>query len=613
MSWMEKAATRLTSRQADFDQDADYICTRVIDALLRENVRDCVTSAKLVDSLALPTELASSIDKAQQWLEISHFGESRLWIPVTPHDFMQSWRWAKMPLLRHSPIGWKALYTVADILESFRHGLNEEEARGFVEFEKECQAAYEQRRACEVERQRWFGAYPLVTRIGESALPEWAKQLLHYDRLASFQDHPFYPTARAKLGFNADDLRVYSPEFHPLFSLNWLAVPRSMYFQSGENLPPNWPTFSQLGLPEHLSATHGLIPVHPFVWKNQLDQFLQESGLIDDVVKSPCQAISVTPTLSVRALALVDTPAWHVKVPLTIRTLGGRNIRTIKPSTVTDGHRVQTLLGKIIESEASLRGRIILTDEGTGAHVANQSFLGFIVRRYPEAELGNTTLAPIAALAASSASGGKVVDDLVERFFSGNLTDFFSEYLTLTLRLHLILWIRYGVALESNQQNSVLVLERKTSNLRLLLKDNDAARIHVAALVKRRPELAEVIQDLQDRRIAVKDELPLAQMFTTITLQLNIAAVIEAVANGDKQNRSRLYSLVRSQIEEILTQLQAEGENVEYARQVLLQDERLYIKYLLVAATLYAKELTGATDVNKHYGHSAPNFLREPQ
>jgi siderophore synthetase component len=611
MNWTAESALESESRQVDFDQDADYICVRVVDTLLRENVRDCVTRARLVDSSVLPAELASFFGKAQQWLEISHFGVNNLWIPVTPSEFMQPWRLAKLPLLQRNRKGWKTLYAVADILESFRHGMSVEEAQGFIDFGKECQSAYEQRQACEAEQQRWFSVRQRETRIGDSDLSVWEKRLLHYDRLAAFQDHPFYPTARAKLGFTVEDLRNYSPEFNPAFSLNWLAVPRSLYFQSGGNLPPNWPTFSQLGLPEHLSRTHGLIPVHPFVWKNQLDLFLHDSGLTDQVVKSPHQALRVTPTLSVRTLALVDFPAWHVKVPLTIRTLGGRNIRTIKPSTITDGHRIQTLLGKIIDREAPLRGRVLLTAEDTGAHVANQAFLGFIVRRYPISELDDTTLASIAALAAPSPSGGKVIDELAERFYSGDLTGFLKEYLALTLRLHLVLWIRYGVALESNQQNSVLVLDDKTARLRLLLKDNDAARIRVDVLNEKWPKLANDVSDLQDRRIVVEDELPLAQMFTTITLQLNIAAVIEAIAASSGASRASLYLIVRSQIEEILAQLQSEGEKVEFARKVLLHDDCLYIKYLLVAATLYTKELTGAADVNKHYGRSAPNFLQE--
>lgn len=594
------------------DEDAKYICTRVVDTLLREDVRECVSRGRIVRSDALPDALTASFGRDQYWLQITHFGERRLWIPVSPAGFMQSWGLTRLPLICRGPAGFHAVDGMDDVLASFRDGLSENESRGFVEFATECRTAYEHRRASAAEQKRWFREWR--SKAGNACGADLAAahaRLLHYDRLAAFQDHPFYPTARAKLGFSVADLGLYAPEFQPGFELNWLAVPRALYQQSGESLPPQWPGFAQVGLDESLSETHALMPVHPFVWRNHLDPFLQQSGLSDQVLRAPRHALRVVPTLSVRTVALCDSPEWHVKLPLTIRTLGGRNIRTIKPSTIVDGHRVQRLLGAIVERETTLQDRVILTSEDTGAHVANQPFLGFIVRRYPDAALGDATLVPVAALCAPTPAGGTVAEEIVTRYFGGDRAAFLDEYLTLTLRLHLSLWLRYGIALESNQQNSALVLSDRAPRLRLLLKDNDAARIRRGGLARRWPELASIVADLSDARIVVDDELPLAQMFTTITLQLNIAAPIEAVAPRWQESRVALYGKVRQHIERVLKELEAVGEAVDFARRVLLEDEHLYIKYLLVAATLVDKQRTGAADVNKYYGRSAPNFLLE--
>lgn len=592
-------------------QDAESLCIRVVDTLLRENVRECISQGVMVESTALPTGLAASFPEGQRWLQIDHLGTSRLWIPVSRCDFMQSWRLTRLPLVRQGPTGYQSLYAIDEILACFRHGLTEQQMSGFIEFEAECRTALEHKRACEAEQGRWFQEWRAATGNAPGAdLATWHARLLHYDRLAAFHDHPFYPTARAKLGFSADDLHRYAPEFQPAFELNWLAVPQSMYQQSGEMLPPGWPNFAQLGLDERLAATHTLLPVHPFVWNHQLGNFLHDSGLQGQVVPAPRQALRVTPTLSVRTLLLLDEPAWHVKLPLTIRTLGGRNIRTIKPTTIIDGHRIQSLLGAIVEREAGLRGRVLLTAEDTGAHVANQNFLGFIVRRYPEPLLNDVTMMPVAALCATAPSGHTVIEEVAERFFDGDMIAFLDDYLALTLRLHLLLWIRYGVALESNQQNSVLVLNERTPRIGLLLKDNDAARIDHGALARRWPALAQHVANLQDRRIMVDSELALAQMFTTITLQLNIAALVETVARLRCWKPARLYEIVRRHVEHVLAQLEADGENTAFARRILLEDDHLYIKYLLVAATLVDKRDTGATDVNKYYGRSAPNFLR---
>ncbi|MFB6260705.1 MAG: IucA/IucC family C-terminal-domain containing protein, partial [Thiohalorhabdaceae bacterium] len=202
----------------------------------------------------------------------------------------------------------------------------------------------------------------------------------------------------------------------------------------------------------------------------------------------------------------------------------------IKPSTLTDGAKVQVLLGRLAAEIPGVGERLLLTEEAQGAHVASQSFLGFMQRSYPAGLDGDTSMASVAALAAPAPNGRIVFAELARAYYQGDARALFTDYLTLTLRLHLTLWIRYGVALESNQQNSTVVLSRGTPQLRLLLKDNDAPRIDTEHLVQRRPDLAGLVQGLQDPRIRVTDPLPLAQMVVTITLQLNIGAIVEALA-----------------------------------------------------------------------------------
>lgn len=589
--------------QCPSDADAVYVCARVVDALLREDVRGCVTRARLVNGEMLAA--GGDFPSAQRWLEISHFGAGRMWIPVSPERFMQSWRMTRLPLLVEEDGQVRAVFDVADILARFSAGTELDTCARFAEFARECVAAIEQRRAAEAARRDWFEAGAGIEPV------RWHERMLRHDRLASYLDHPLYPTARAKLGFEVDHLRRYAPEFPCVFELNWLAVPRHLCHPSGDRLPPGWPGFADVGLPDSLAVDHALVPVHPFVWQGELAALLDGSGLSDQVIRAPRSHMSVTPTLSVRSLVLTDTPAWHLKLPLTIRTLGAKNIRTIKPSTIRDGQRVQDLLGAIAEREPALRGRLLLTAEDTGAHVAGKTFLGYIVRRYPEAALQRSTPVPVAGLLAPSPAGGCVAQELAARFYGGDLVALFDDYLDLTLRLHLILWVRYGIALESNQQNSVLVFCDEAPRLRLLLKDNDAARLHRARLERVSPALAAHIEALEDARLVVDDELPLAQMFTTITLQLNLAVPIEGLAGRVPGfSREQTYARLRERTAAILDELAAAAGDVALARQTLLDDDWLYIKYLLTAATLLDKGTTGAADVNKFYGKSAPNFLK---
>ncbi|WP_194715309.1 IucA/IucC family protein [Noviherbaspirillum soli] len=594
---------RAIEKQLQPDADAVYICTRVVDALLREDVRGCVTQARLLNDESLATH--GNFPLTQRWLEISHFGTGRIWIPVSPGCFMQSWRLTALPLLAEEGGEVHALSEVGDILARFSTGADCDTCARFADFERECAVALEHRRAADAAQSNWFKAGPW------NEAYSWHERMLRHDRLASYLDHPLYPTARAKLGFDVDDLRRYAPEFGCRFELHWLAVPRALYHPSANHLPPGWPGFADVGLPEALAADYALVPVHPFVWYGELNAFLIAASLSEKVIRAPRTHMPVTPTLSVRSLVLTDSPAWHLKLPLTIRTLGAKNIRTIKPSTIRDGQRMQDLLGAIAEREPTLRGRLLLTVEDTGAHVDGQTFLGYIVRRYPETALQHSTPVPVAGLLAPTPAGGCVAEELAARFYNGDTAALFDDYLNLTLRLHLTLWVRYGIALESNQQNSVLVLSDEAPRLRLLLKDNDAARLHRERLTSVSPALAAHIDVLEDARLVVSSELPLAQMFTTITLQLNLAVLTEGLAERVSEFcREKTYACLRECTAAILDDLAAEGEDVALARQVLLDDDYLYIKYLLTAATLLDKGTTGATDVNKFYGKSAPNFLR---
>eukprot|EP01034_Spumella_vulgaris_P045144 gene45144-56207_t len=86
---------------------------------------------------------------------------------------------------------------------------------------------------------------------------------------ATFIDHPLYPTARAKLGFDRAALEAYGPESQQPFQLRWLALPRHLVQehgrgarqgpadsmdcagqpgQAGLERPTAWPTFADVGL-----------------------------------------------------------------------------------------------------------------------------------------------------------------------------------------------------------------------------------------------------------------------------------------------------------------------------------------------------------------------------
>ena len=70
---------------------ADYLCRRVIDALLREDVCSCVSQGAV---MACDGPKGTQLPQA---LRIGHLGRGVLWLAVEPCRFMQDWRLRALP------------------------------------------------------------------------------------------------------------------------------------------------------------------------------------------------------------------------------------------------------------------------------------------------------------------------------------------------------------------------------------------------------------------------------------------------------------------------------------------------------------------------------------
>lgn len=417
---------------------------------------------------------------------------------------------------------------------------------------------------------------------------------LAFDTLAAYLDHPVYPTARGRSGLTDDQLRRYAPEFHPTFALRWLAVPERLLTVHGTGpLPSWWPSSRQLGLRPGLAV----LPVHPLTADHHPERLVPGAALAE------APRLDVLPTLSMRTVAVAGDPSCHLKLPLATATLGLRNRRTIKPGTLADGAAGQRLLAAVVAREPRFAGRILHADEQRWAH-AGHELLAVLLRRCPTGLSGAVTV-PLAALTATAPDGRLVVDQLADRFHGGAVLDLYRDLLTLLLDWQTTLF-GYGIALESHQQNTSLVLDRPggRTRLRLLLKDNDGPRVNTARI----GELGRFVREFDDRRIFGEDDLALTDLFTTITAHLCTAAPAFALAAHGRAPLDQTLGLLRTALTEAVDRLGAAGEPL---RTRLLDAERLPVKAMVTAGTLLSKERSGAADINKHYT-TGPNYLRRP-
>ncbi|MGW6915257.1 IucA/IucC family protein [Kitasatospora sp. NPDC054939] len=561
---------------------ADALALRVLSALLREDV------------LGLRTRSTAEERPDGRWLRLARGGRT-LALPVAPEGFQSEYA-ARLPLLE---VDGTAVADLDDAVAALAGLADPEDRDGWTAFAEECR----QTRATMELHERV--AAEVHTRLADLYGPDPAHwtglaAALGLDALAAYLDHPVYPTARGRAGLTEAQLRAYAPEFHSAFELRWLAVPADALTVHGEQpLPSWWPTPGWLGL--DLDGDWRTLPVHPLSVGAPLDEALRAAGLDGRAVLADRPYLTVVPTLSMRTVAVAEDPACHLKLPLATATLGLKNRRTIKPGTLVDGAAGQRLIEAVLAREPRFADRVLHADEQTFAH-AGHELLAVLLRRYP-AGLEQAVTVPLASLLAPAPGGRLVVDHLADRFHGGSVTAFYDALLELLLDWQTTLF-GHGIALESHQQNTSLVLDG--TGLRLLYKDDDGPRVNTARLAAGLGELAPAPADFDDPRIFGDTDRPLTDLFTTITGHLCTAALAFGLADHGRAELADTLGLLRTRLSAAVDRLGPAGTAL---REDLLDAERLPVKAMVSAGTLLSKQRSGAADINKHYT-DGPNYLR---
>jgi siderophore synthetase component len=408
-----------------------------------------------------------------------------------------------------------------------------------------------------------------------------------YDALAARLPHPAYPTWASRAGWSEADALRYAPEFTPVFSLSWIAAPAGIVIRSATGAVPSWwPEMADVGLPPSLARTHVLFPVHPLTVPD---------AWVPGAVLAPRQCLRVRPTLSTRTVAV--SAREHVKVPLSASTLGLRNRRAIGPATLADGALVHRVLCMAIAADPWLAAHLLVADDTRYAH-AGHPYLGYLLRYLPCA---SGTTVPVAALLAPAAPGRLVIDDLA----GPDVAAWFRGYLDVLFGVAVRLFVRFGIALESHQQNLAVVTGQ--ASLRLLVKDFDGALINYARLAAALGPGVPAASGFADQRLLTESDDALADVFITITVHLCAGAIAFGLA--ERLPLQLMLSLLRQSLTAALDTHGGQGGAAALLRARVLDADRLPGKAMVTAGTLVDKARTGARDINKFYGTSGPNYL----
>ncbi|MEU9793518.1 IucA/IucC family protein [Streptomyces sparsogenes] len=630
----------------DADAFEEELLARVLDALLREDAYGLRSRARTVrradgDWLRMPladgTTVALPVEPDGFQCEIRARRPARLLPeahrpgPLAPDDGDEATRapsgarssagaapGARPPgaadARSYAPPGGGTVLTTLDaVLARLRHAADPADRGLYDAFVVECRRALDAMRLH--ARVRPGVVERLVAAYGGRPAEQWtgARGSLAYDTLAAFRDHPVYPTGRTRVALSDAEQRAHAPEFHPSFALRWVALPREAVTGDPARLPGWWPTPGALGLPSGLDDSHLALPVHPLSADCPLEVALRATHLTGRAHLADAPWVDVRPTLSMRTVAVTDDPLIHLKLPLATATLGARNRRTIKPGTLADGAAGQRLTAAVLGREPRVGRTVLLADERTYLH-AGHEFLATLVRRCPPG-LDGCQVVPLAALLAPAPGADPralVADALAARYYGGDLLALLDAYLTVLFEAHTTLFA-YGLALESHQQNTSLVLDEAHGRprLRLLLKDHDGPRVHPARLAGALggAEAARLLSGFDDPRIRTDGDGPVADVFATITVHLCAGALAFELSRLGRAPLATLLRLIRDRLAEAVDRLgDRPGTPGAVLRARVLDADRLPVKAMVTAGSLLTKQRSGAADINKHYV-TGPNYL----
>jgi siderophore synthetase component len=325
------------------------------------------------------------------------------------------------------------------------------------------------------------GGHPALHRLA-GADPVLAEQLV-------VDGHPLHPCCRTRMGLSAAESLGYAPEHRPVVGLAVVDVPPGRWLSTGAGLPPR-------------------LLLHPW----QRDHVLEEyPGL-----RPAGDTVPARPLLSLRTLAPVGEPGWHVKTAVDVQMTSA--VRTVSAAAVHNGPVLSALLARLA---TRVPGLGILGEVAAGAVLVDGEpcrSLAMVRRHGPRPAAGEVAL-PLAALTAPSPADGRpLAVEAVTLGYAGRPAGFFSDLVHLLFPpLTALLYL--GVALEAHGQNMCVVL-RRGRPARLLYRDLGGVRVSPRRLAGHGIEAPPLHGDLaSDDPRALRTKLA-AALLTTVVAEL---------------------------------------------------------------------------------------------
>ncbi|CQR51818.1 IucA/IucC family protein [Haloferax massiliensis] len=290
--------------------------------------------------------------------------------------------------------------------------------------------------------------------------------------------HPLHPTPKSRQGIPDHESRTYAPELRGSFSLSYFSADPGLVVQESarDDSAAEWVASAlraddlvpESFVSEHVDSDRVLLPVHPWQADYLRAQPEVRAHLGDGLEHVGQVGREFYPTSSVRTLYAPDSP-FMVKASLNVKITNSE--RTNKRPELERGVAVTELLDTELGDEMESRfpafdvvrdPAYLTVDLGDG-----ESGFETVLRENPFRGNAATNATPVVGLCQDHlGDGSSRLATLVEGIadHEGRPTDevaedWFRQYLELSVRPVLWLYLERGLGVEAHQQNSVLTLD----------------------------------------------------------------------------------------------------------------------------------------------------------
>jgi siderophore synthetase component len=402
----------------------------------------------------------------------------------------------------------------------------------------------------------------VATRVGD-------EERLYHERL-SFRDaeqalvfgHHRHPTPKSRRGIAARNRTTYAPELRGSFSLHYFRADPSLVSTGSalDRSATQWvkkalrgdPVVSASFVATHVESDDVLLPVHP--WQAE---YLLETPHVRDLLGDGLEHLGSVgrtfyPTTSVRTLYSPDAP-FMVKSSLNVTITN--SVRTNKRPELERGVAVAELLDTAFGDELAaafpkfkvIRDPAYLAlDAGDG----QESGLETVLRVNPFRD--DTEATPVVSLCQDAIAGksrlGRLMDSIAGREGrepSAVSADWFRQYLELSVRPVLWLYLVQGVGVEAHQQNSVLTLDAEGYPSEFRYRDNQGFYFPESQY----PAVDDYLPGVGERTGTVCADAIADERLRYYVVLNNTLGVVNALGCAGVASEVRLLGLLRDELE----------------------------------------------------------------